>query len=318
MIFDTTRRKAFERKRNICAIFLPEHARKVYLQQNTLSSCHSCSRTTPLHPSCRQQIYSTYYTPEQLVFDHVLKRRNNPRTFFFWVSFYCPLLGRTRSRVRCWATIRLSHRPEPSGRAQSTGRSVDWTLNDNMVDDLLFCATLPARRGGHTPIVQAGAETPDTGAEAVKLDPRCSRKGHFIPEGWVPVSQKQLQSLVGLSNHTAFHRWSAQSAARMLLLSDEMMSCCAAGTNGCLDLRRRTSALGGQVSSEWSRCPGAMAWRAKDSVTLLRRSSAGWMPARIGRLSADVGRRHPVTIPKTSSLWWQGQWGGCEHCGTGP
>jgi len=28
----------------------------------------------------------------------------------------------------------------------------------------------------------------------------------------------------------------------------------------------------------------------------LRRSSAGWMTARIGRLSAGVGRRHPVTI----------------------
>jgi len=29
----------------------------------------------------------------------------------------------------------------------------------------------------------------------------------------------------------------------MLLLSEELMSCCAAGTNGCLDLRRRAFAL---------------------------------------------------------------------------
>jgi len=28
-----------------------------------------------------------------------------------------PLLGRTWSRGRCWAAIRLSHRPEPSGHA---------------------------------------------------------------------------------------------------------------------------------------------------------------------------------------------------------
>ena len=28
-----------------------------------------------------------------------------------------PLLGRTRSRGRCWAAIQLSHRPEPSGHA---------------------------------------------------------------------------------------------------------------------------------------------------------------------------------------------------------
>jgi len=71
------------------------------------------------------------------------------------------------------------------------------------------------------------------------------------------------------------------------------MSCCAAGTNGCLDLRRRAFALGGRVSAEWSRCPGSMARRARDSVTPLRRSEAGWMPARIGRLSAGIGRKHP-------------------------
>ena len=34
----------------------------------------------------------------------------------------------------------------------------------------------------------------------------------------------------------------------------------------------------------------------------LRRSSAGWMPARVGRLSAGVGRRHPVTIRKASLM----------------
>ena len=44
-----------------------------------------------------------------------------------------------------------------------------------MVDGLFFCATLTGRREGHTPLVQAGAETSDTGgAEAVKPDPDCS------------------------------------------------------------------------------------------------------------------------------------------------
>ena len=61
----------------------------------------------------------------------------------------------------------------------------------------------------------------------------------------------------------------------MLLLSDELISCCAAGTNECLDLRCRD----GRVSAEWSRCPGSMARRAEESVAPLRRSSAGWMPA---------------------------------------
>jgi len=47
-----------------------------------------------------------------------------------------------------------------------------------MVDGLFFCATLTGRREGHTPFVQAGAEAADTGAEAVKPDPRCSWEGH--------------------------------------------------------------------------------------------------------------------------------------------
>jgi len=48
---------------------------------------------------------------------------------------------------------------------------MDWTLEDNMVDGLFFRATLTGRREGHTPFVQAGVETPDTGAEAIKPDP---------------------------------------------------------------------------------------------------------------------------------------------------
>jgi len=70
------------------------------------------------------------------------------------------------------------------------------------------------------------------------------------------------------------------------------------------DLRRRAFAPGGQVSAEWSWCPGsmAMARRARDSVAALRRSSAGWMPARIGRLSAGVGDRHPIAIRKASLM----------------
>ena len=54
---------------------------------------------------------------------------------------------------------------------QSMRRSMDWTLEDNMVDGLFFCATLIGRRGGHTPFVQIWAETPDTGAGAVEPDP---------------------------------------------------------------------------------------------------------------------------------------------------
>jgi len=55
---------------------------------------------------------------------------------------------------------------------------MDWTLEDNMVDGLFFCAMLTGRRGGHTPFVQAGAETSDIGAEAVKPDRGSSWEGH--------------------------------------------------------------------------------------------------------------------------------------------
>jgi len=181
------------------------------------------------------------------------------------------------------------------------GRSMDWTLEDNMVDGLFFCATLTSRRGGHTPFVQAGTETSDTCEEAVKPYPGSSWKGHS-GGWWVPVSGINERSLVGLSDHSAFHWWSAHCAARMLLLSDKLTSCWAASTNGCLDLRRRAFALDERVSAEWSRCPGSMARRPWASVAPLRRNSAGWMPARIGMLSAGVGCRHPVTIRKASLM----------------
>jgi len=125
--------------------------------------------------------------------------------------------------------------------------------------------------------------------------------GRIIPRVCVPVTGIKMRSLAGLSAHSAFHWWSAHCAARVLL-SEKLMSYCAAGTNGCLDLRRRASALGGRVSDESSRCPGFMARRAGDSVSPLRRSSAGWTPVMIGRLSAVVGRRHPVTIRKVSLM----------------
>jgi len=52
-----------------------------------------------------------------------------------------------------------------------------WTVEDDMVDGL-FCATLTGRRGSHTPFVQVGAETSDTGAEALEPDPGSSWDGH--------------------------------------------------------------------------------------------------------------------------------------------
>ena len=82
--------------------------------------------------------------------------------FFFWAS---------SSFHNCLAALDFGAGVEqPFGclivqnrqAVQSMGRSMDWTLEDNMVDGLFFCATLTGRRGGHTPFVQAGTETSDT------------------------------------------------------------------------------------------------------------------------------------------------------------
>ena len=56
----------------------------------------------------------------------------------------------------------------------------------------------------------------------------------------MPVSGMKVRSLVVLSNHSAFHRSSPRRVALLMLLSDELMSCCAAGKSACLDLRRRS------------------------------------------------------------------------------
>jgi len=86
------------------------------------------------------------------------------------------------------------------------------------------------------------------------------------------------------------------------LLSNELMSCCLASTNKCLDLKRRAFPLGEPVRAEWNRCPSSMARCNRDSVAPLRRNSASWIPARIGRLSTGLGRKHPVTIRKSSLM----------------
>jgi len=116
-------------------------------------------------------------------------------TSFVWVS---------SSFVHCLATLDFRAGVEqPFGclnvqnrqAMQSMGKSMDWTLEDDMVDSLFFCATLTGRRGGHTPFVQAGAETSNTGAEAVKPDPGSS---------WEGYSGGVYRSLVGLSAHSVF------------------------------------------------------------------------------------------------------------------
>jgi len=57
-------------------------------------------------------------------------------------------------------------------------RLMDWTLEDNMVNSLIFFATLTSCRSGHAPFVQTGAEMSNTSTEAVEPNPRCSLEGY--------------------------------------------------------------------------------------------------------------------------------------------
>ena len=99
---------------------------------------------------------------------------------FFFIrlsAFFCyPLLGRVRFRGRCWAAIQLSHRPEPSGRA--VHGEVDGLDIGGRHGRRFVLRHTQGRTGGHTPFVQAGVETSDTGAEVVKPDPGSSWEGH--------------------------------------------------------------------------------------------------------------------------------------------
>jgi len=122
------------------------------------------------------------------------------------------------------------------------------TFEDNIVDSLFFCAT-QATEGVISHLCKQ--ERKRSTLVQRRLNRAIAVLGRAIPRGCVPMSRMEVRSLVALSNHSAFHRWSAQGAA-LLLSSYELMRCCSAGTNGCLDLRCRAFPLGGQVSAEWS------------------------------------------------------------------
>ena len=179
-----------------------------------------------------------------------------------------------------------------------------------MANSLFFCATPTMCGMGHDLFVQVGTETSDACAEAFK------RLNHAvlvrpIPGRWVSMSGMKAESLVVFSNHYLLHRWSAQDrwSAPLLLFSSDELTSCAASTIGCLDLRCRAFPPCELMIARRSRFPGSMAWFAGESVALLRRTPAGWMLTRIGRLSAGVWHRLPVklfgrfTIPNLLGLF---------------
>ena len=98
-------------------------------------------------------------------------------------------------------------------------------------------------------------------------------------------------------SHVKFVNWAA-----LIPNSDKLCnSFRAAGTNGRLDFSLSLLAAHGSVTCPCRMWPGSKELQlAKESVAPWRRSSAGWMPERTGRLSVGMGRRHPVTMRKAS------------------
>ena len=87
------------------------------------------------------------------------------------------------------------------------------------------------------------------------------------------MSGIKVRSLVVLSSYSAFHRWSAQSVALLLLSSDELMSYRMAGTNVQIGISIQDAVrfpLGERVRAEWSGSLGCKARRAKDTVAYLQ------------------------------------------------
>jgi len=211
-----------------------------------------------------------------------------------------------------------------------------------MVNGSVFCVTPTSRRSGHVPFMQTGAETSSTCVVAIESNPPCQLR---IQEFWSvpPVvisvyfwTMEQFAMASGLTPAAilqavlgrailagCFGDESAESRSALQLFCIPPHFCFCRQINLWVEQHRykmgvstwdgvHSHSMG--VSTEWNRCPGSMARRARDSVAPLRGSSAGWMPASIERLFTGVGRKHPVTIRKASLV--AGQWGRCEHCGT--
>ena len=92
-------------------------------------------------------------------------------------QFFKLLLGRTRSRAQYSAAIQLSHHPEPSGRAVH-GEVDGLDIRGQNGRRFVFLRQTHRPPRGRTPFVQTRAEMSDTGTQAVKANPKCSRNSH--------------------------------------------------------------------------------------------------------------------------------------------
>ena len=184
------------------------------------------------------------------------------------------------------------------------GMSMDWTLEVSMVHGWTFFATLISRRSGHTPFVQTGEETSDTSVEAVEPDPRCFWQGYC--RGWVGCESMGSRSAFQLLRIPSVIHPGYRTYVVVVRWTDELL---------CSVYKWVYRFEMSCIHIKMSRIHGAACYRESlecgSFATELSRLDA----ARVWRLSSNAGRRHPVTVPKTSVVAGSMR---CvlEHCGT--
>ena len=194
---------------------------------------------------------------------------------------------------------------------QSMGRSIDLTLEDNMVDGLFFYATLTGRRGGHTPFVQAGTETSNTGAEAVKPNPLL---GRVIPGGGYRCRRFKCGGV-----------WDCPPTPHPIgdpSIAQHVCCCC---LMNWWDVVRRVqmgvliwgavhlhsmdgwALSGADVQAPWHGALEAVRLHCDEAQQMgCLRELEGCPLVQDAGIQSQFARRR----------WWRGRWGGCEHCGT--
>jgi len=111
-----------------------------------------------------------------------------------------PLLGQTGQALSSHWIVSLSKTVRsctPLG-----GRSIDWTLDDNIVPwFVLLCYTHKPHKGH---LCKQERKRPTQ--VQMWLSRNQALLGKAIPREWVPVSGMKVWSLMVLSNNSAFHR----------------------------------------------------------------------------------------------------------------
>ena len=120
-----------------------------------------------------------------------------------------PLLGRTRSRGRCSAAIRLSHRPEPSGHAIH-GEVGGLDMREQHCRQFVLLRHTQVAEEAISHLYKQERKRPTPVRRRLGRTHRLFLEWSFRG-GWVPVSGMKMRSLVALFAHYAFHWWSQRN-----------------------------------------------------------------------------------------------------------